>query len=89
MDATGQHWQKGALHGKPFSLFTSTATQNGGQVSGPGGMHRLAGTHALWHASVLSMSLLFLHLMIFIVYSSPVTSCMASSKALKTTADPI
>lgn len=30
-DATGQHWQKGSLFGKPFGVFTSTATQNGGQ----------------------------------------------------------
>eukprot|EP00197_Chlamydomonas_leiostraca_P002986 CAMPEP_0202867372 /NCGR_PEP_ID=MMETSP1391-20130828/9290_1 /ASSEMBLY_ACC=CAM_ASM_000867 /TAXON_ID=1034604 /ORGANISM="Chlamydomonas leiostraca, Strain SAG 11-49" /LENGTH=202 /DNA_ID=CAMNT_0049547415 /DNA_START=86 /DNA_END=694 /DNA_ORIENTATION=+ len=30
-DATGSLWQSGALHSKPFSLFTSTATQNGGQ----------------------------------------------------------
>jgi multimeric flavodoxin WrbA len=30
-DATGAHWSSGALHSKPFSLFTSTATQNGGQ----------------------------------------------------------
>ncbi|GLC33645.1 NAD(P)H dehydrogenase (quinone) fqr1 [Pleodorina starrii] len=30
-DATGGLWQKGALHGKPASLFTSTASQGGGQ----------------------------------------------------------
>ncbi|GLI59724.1 hypothetical protein VaNZ11_001670 [Volvox africanus] len=30
-DATGMLWQKGALHGKPVSLFTSTSTQGGGQ----------------------------------------------------------
>ncbi len=30
-DATGGLWQKGALHGKPASMFTSTATQGGGQ----------------------------------------------------------
>ncbi|GIL53279.1 hypothetical protein Vafri_8922 [Volvox africanus] len=30
-DATGGLWQKGALNGKPASLFTSTATQGGGQ----------------------------------------------------------
>jgi NAD(P)H dehydrogenase (quinone) len=29
-DATGGHWQKGALVGKPASLFTSVATQGGG-----------------------------------------------------------
>jgi NAD(P)H dehydrogenase (quinone) len=31
LDATGQHWQKGSLIGKPVSMFTSTATQGGGQ----------------------------------------------------------
>lgn len=30
-DATGGLWQKGALAGKPASMFTSTATQGGGQ----------------------------------------------------------
>ena len=30
-DATGMLWQKGALHGKPASMFTSTASQGGGQ----------------------------------------------------------
>ncbi|GFR49390.1 hypothetical protein Agub_g11442 [Astrephomene gubernaculifera] len=30
-DATGMLWQKGALQGKPASLFTSTASQGGGQ----------------------------------------------------------
>ncbi|KAG2433240.1 hypothetical protein HXX76_008310 [Chlamydomonas incerta] len=30
-DTTGQLWQAGALHGKPASMFTSTATQGGGQ----------------------------------------------------------
>ncbi len=30
-DATGMLWQKGALHGKPVSIFTSTASQGGGQ----------------------------------------------------------
>ncbi|CAE7329042.1 unnamed protein product, partial [Symbiodinium sp. KB8] len=30
-DATGGHWQKGALRGKPVGLFFSTATQGGGQ----------------------------------------------------------
>ena len=30
-DATGSLWQKGALQGKPFTAFTSTATQGGGQ----------------------------------------------------------
>ncbi|GFR49389.1 hypothetical protein Agub_g11441 [Astrephomene gubernaculifera] len=30
-DATGGLWQKGALHGKPASMFTSTASQGGGQ----------------------------------------------------------
>jgi NAD(P)H dehydrogenase (quinone) len=31
LDATGQHWAKGALIGKLGSAFTSTATQHGGQ----------------------------------------------------------
>lgn len=30
-DSTGQLWQKGALAGKPASMFTSTACQGGGQ----------------------------------------------------------
>ena len=30
-DATGGHWQKGSLAGKPATLFTSTASQVGGQ----------------------------------------------------------
>ncbi len=30
-DATGALWQNGALHGKPATMFTSTATQGGGQ----------------------------------------------------------
>lgn len=30
-DATGGHWQSGALVGKPAGLFTSTAVQGGGQ----------------------------------------------------------
>ena len=30
-DATGQHWSKGSLHGKAASMFTSAASQNGGQ----------------------------------------------------------
>lgn len=30
-DATGQHWSSGALHGKPAGMFTSTASQGGGQ----------------------------------------------------------
>jgi len=29
-DATGQHWQKGTLVGKPATMFTSIATQGGG-----------------------------------------------------------
>lgn len=33
LDATGQLWMKGALVGKPASVFTSTATQHGGQES--------------------------------------------------------
>ena len=33
LDATGQLWQKGALIGKVGSVFTSTATQHGGQES--------------------------------------------------------
>jgi len=32
-DSTGSLWQKGALHGKPFTIVTSTATQGGGQES--------------------------------------------------------
>lgn len=31
LDSTGSLWQTGALVGKPAGLFTSTATQNGGQ----------------------------------------------------------
>ena len=31
LDATGQLWATGALIGKPGSVFTSTATQHGGQ----------------------------------------------------------
>jgi NAD(P)H dehydrogenase (quinone) len=31
IDATGQHWLKGSLIGKVGSVFTSTATQHGGQ----------------------------------------------------------
>ncbi|KAK9837570.1 hypothetical protein WJX74_000575 [Apatococcus lobatus] len=30
-DSTGSLWQKGSLHGKPFGMFVSTATQGGGQ----------------------------------------------------------
>jgi len=33
LDATGQLWMKGALVGKAGSVFTSTATQHGGQES--------------------------------------------------------
>ena len=33
LDATGQLWQRGALVGKVGSVFTSTATQHGGQES--------------------------------------------------------
>lgn len=33
LDATGQLWLKGALIGKPASVFTSSATQHGGQES--------------------------------------------------------
>ena len=33
LDATGQLWQRGALVGKIGSVFTSTATQHGGQES--------------------------------------------------------
>lgn len=33
LDATGQLWQQGALVGKVGSVFTSTATQHGGQES--------------------------------------------------------
>mmetsp|Transcript_2805 Transcript_2805/g.4825 ORF Transcript_2805/g.4825 Transcript_2805/m.4825 type:complete len:255 (-) Transcript_2805:1-765(-) len=31
IDTTGGLWSSGGLAGKPYSLFTSTATQNGGQ----------------------------------------------------------
>jgi NAD(P)H dehydrogenase (quinone) len=31
LDQTGGHWMKGSLVGKVGSVFTSTATQNGGQ----------------------------------------------------------
>jgi NAD(P)H dehydrogenase (quinone) len=33
LDATGQLWMKGALIGKPGSVFASSATQHGGQES--------------------------------------------------------
>jgi NAD(P)H dehydrogenase (quinone) len=33
LDSTGQLWLKGALAGKPGSVFTSSATQHGGQES--------------------------------------------------------
>ena len=33
LDRTGQLWMKGALIGKPGSVFTSSATQHGGQES--------------------------------------------------------
>jgi NAD(P)H dehydrogenase (quinone) len=33
LDGTGQLWMKGALIGKPAGVFTSTATQHGGQES--------------------------------------------------------
>ena len=33
LDATGGLWMKGALVGKPASVFTSSATQHGGQES--------------------------------------------------------
>jgi NAD(P)H dehydrogenase (quinone) len=33
LDATGQLWSQGALVGKVGSVFTSTATQHGGQES--------------------------------------------------------
>jgi NAD(P)H dehydrogenase (quinone) len=33
LDATGQLWQKGSLVGKAGSVFTSSATQHGGQES--------------------------------------------------------
>jgi NAD(P)H dehydrogenase (quinone) len=33
LDATGVHWSKGTLVGKVGSVFTSTATQHGGQES--------------------------------------------------------
>ncbi len=33
LDATGQLWLKGALIGKPAGVFTSSATQHGGQES--------------------------------------------------------
>ncbi len=33
LDQTGEHWESGALVGKVGSVFTSTATQHGGQES--------------------------------------------------------
>ena len=33
LDSTGQLWSEGALVGKVGSVFTSTATQHGGQES--------------------------------------------------------
>ena len=33
LDSTGQLWMKGALIGKPASVFSSSATQHGGQES--------------------------------------------------------
>lgn len=30
-DATGGHWAKGTLHGKPFGMFVSTSSPGGGQ----------------------------------------------------------
>jgi NAD(P)H dehydrogenase (quinone) len=33
LDATGRHWAKGTLIGKVGSVFTSSATQHGGQES--------------------------------------------------------
>lgn len=39
LDATGGLWMKGALIGKPGSVFTSSATQHGGQESTILGFH--------------------------------------------------
>jgi NAD(P)H dehydrogenase (quinone) len=38
-DATGSHWSSGALVGKVGSVFTSTASQHGGQETTIMGMH--------------------------------------------------
>jgi NAD(P)H dehydrogenase (quinone) len=49
LDATGQLWAKGALVGKVGSVFTSSATQHGGQESTILGFH----TTLLHHGMIL------------------------------------
>ncbi|HEX8914213.1 MAG TPA: NAD(P)H:quinone oxidoreductase [Humisphaera sp.] len=49
MDQTGQLWAKGALIGKVGSVFTSTATQHGGQETTIRALH----TELLHHGMVL------------------------------------
>jgi len=49
LDATGQIWQNGALVGKAGSVFTSSATQHGGQESTILGFH----TTLLHHGMVV------------------------------------
>ena len=49
LDATGQLWQNGALVGKAGSVFTSSATQHGGQESTILGFH----TTLLHHGMVV------------------------------------
>ena len=49
LDATGQLWQQGRLVGKAGSVFTSTATQHGGQESTILSMH----TTLLHHGMVI------------------------------------
>ena len=49
LDATGQLWMKGALVGKVGSVFTSSATQHGGQESTILGFH----TTLLHHGMVI------------------------------------
>jgi NAD(P)H dehydrogenase (quinone) len=50
LDATGQLWMKGALVGKVGSVFTSSATQHGGQESTILGLH----TTLLHHGMVIA-----------------------------------
>ena len=49
MDQTGQLWAKGALIGKVGSVFTSTATQHGGQETTIRALH----TEMLHHGMIL------------------------------------
>lgn len=50
LDATGGLWQKGALVGKVGSVFTSSATQHGGQESTILGLH----TTLLHHGMIVA-----------------------------------